>query len=152
MRPREIAALLAATVAVTAGSYPGLWVDVVSETIPPGGTVQVKYTLTESSPISVPGPKAYFDPQLFDGVEGINLFNATGDVYGVAVLQGATVLVNYLSPNGTFGTDIQYPYPWMTIAMHVRPNAAGGAHQNLSLGPYDPQYNVHVDNGTFVVG
>jgi hypothetical protein len=36
--------------------------------------------------------------------------------------------------------------------MHVRQNAAGGAHQNLSLGPYDPQYNVHVDNGTFLVG
>jgi len=152
MRPKAITALLAATAVLGANSYPGLWVDVSSETIPPGGTVQVKYTLTESAPISVPGPKAVFDPDLFDGLEGVNLFNGTGDVYGVALVQGSTVLVNYISPNGSFGTDIQDPYPWMTIAMHVRQDAPVGANYTLSLGPYDPEYQVTVDPGTFVVG
>jgi hypothetical protein len=146
----SVVALLGAAFVVEASTYPGLWVDVLSETTPPGGTAQIKYTLTSPGPIILPIPRVTIDAGLIDAIEGVSLYNSSGDVFGAAVIQGASVQVSAMSPSGTFGTDIQDPRPWMTIAMHVRPDASAGQTSILNYSSDNP--SVYVDAGTLSIG
>src|SRR5215472_9848355 len=65
------------------------------ESAPPGGIVQMKLLVTEPSPVSSGGPRfAAFSGAL---VKGIELFNPTGDVSGVAMTGSSMVSVAYIS-------------------------------------------------------
>ncbi len=129
---------------------------VLSEVQPAGGTVQLKLALTEPRPISTGTTYASFSARAVDRIFGIALFSAAGDVFGTAVVQGSQIQVSYISPGGTFGTGLDYPV--MTVAAHVRDDAAKGdivaVGDNLALtGWFGAQpYNFLVKPGTLTIG
>ncbi len=102
-----------------------------NEMAPPGGLVQMKFMVTEPTPISSGKPILSFDAGIFDEVLGIELFNPTGDVNGVAILNGSQISIRYITSSGPQGTD----YPIMTVALHIRPDAAVGSRTQFSLDP-----------------
>jgi hypothetical protein len=131
-----IACLFAARLAVAdggpgpSGSNNQVSLHIPNEMAPPGGVVQIKLMVTAPTPISSGGPRFDVD-SAFDAVWGIELFNPSGDVNGAAVLNGSQVSVFYTTSSGAQGTD----YPIMTVALHVRPDAAPGSQTQFSLDP-----------------
>lgn len=131
-------------------------IRILSEIQPAGGTVQIKFSLTEPRPISTGSTSTFLDEGTFDSVFGVELFSAAGDVYGTAVVRGTALQVNYVSPNATFGTSLDYPI--LTIAAHVRDSAAKGnitqLGTNITLaGSYGLQnYAFVVKPGTLTIG
>lgn len=105
--------------------------SIPDETSPPGGIVQLKFMVTEPTPISTGKPISSYDDSTFDGVWGIELFNPTADVNGVAMIRANWVRMQYVTSSGTQGTD----YPIMTMALHVRPDAVPGTQTQFSLDP-----------------
>jgi hypothetical protein len=71
------------------------------------------------------------DAGVFDDVWGIELFCLTGDLNGVATIDGSKVNIRYTTTVGTQGTD----YPVMTFALHVRPDALPGTKTQFQLDP-----------------
>src|SRR5215472_6304313 len=112
------------------GSPNQISLHIPNEMALPGGIVQMKLLVTTPTPISSGGPRFDFD-STFDAVWGIELFNPTGDVNGAAVINGSQVSVFYATSSGAQGSD----YPIMTVALHVRPDAAPGAQTQFSLDP-----------------
>lgn len=112
------------------GSTNQISLHIPDEMAPPGGVVQMKLMVTAPTPISSGGPRFALDCT-FDAVWGIELFNSAGDVNGAAVINGSQVNVFYTTSSGAQGTD----YPIMTVALHVRPDAAPGAKAQFSLDP-----------------
>jgi hypothetical protein len=104
---------------------------VPNESAPPGGVAQMKFMVTEPTPISTGRPVTYYDSVTFDGVWGIELFNPSGDVNGVAMVNQNQIQLRYETSNALQGTD----YPVMTMALHVRPNAVPGTQTLFSLDP-----------------
>jgi hypothetical protein len=101
-----------------------------NEMAPPGGLVQMKFMVTEPTPISTGGPALMLD-SMFDAVWGIELFCLTGDVNGVAMINGSRVNIQYTTTAGAQGTD----YPIMTMALHIRPDAVPGSQTQFQLDP-----------------
>jgi hypothetical protein len=91
----------------------------------------MKFMVTVPTPITSGGPIFSFDAGLFDGVWGIELFCLTGDLNGVATINGSKVNIRYTTTVGAQGTD----YPIMTVALHVRPDALPGAQTQFQLDP-----------------
>jgi hypothetical protein len=89
----------------------------------------MKFMVTQPTPISTGGPVAFYDAAMFDGVWGIEVFCATGDVNGVAMVNGSRVSILYTTTAGPQGTD----YPIMTMALHVRPDAIPGGTTQFQL-------------------
>lgn len=104
-------------------------VRVSSETAPPGGMAQVKVLLTSPQPIT--GGGMSFAGAL-SVADGISLFSPTGDVFGVGVQRGGNIDVRFVSPGGTFGTNVDYPI--MTVTFGVPATAAPGESTAVSLG------------------
>lgn len=104
-----------------------------SEVSPPGGLVQMKVLLTSPQPILSGTTKADMDGPFFDDIEGIALFSPTGDVAGAAVVNGFSVSTQFTSPNGTFGSSLDYPV--MTVAIRVSANAIPGQTVPITLNP-----------------
>ena len=104
---------------------------VPNESAPPGGVVQMKFMVTEPVPISTGRPISSFDSSVFDDVLGIELFNPSGDVNGVALINQNRVSISYIASTGAQGTD----YPIMTLALHISPNAVPGTQTLFSLDP-----------------
>jgi hypothetical protein len=129
------ATLLAAGGPGPSGSGSGSTLQVAlhipNETAPPGGLAQMKFMVTQPTPISTGGPVAPYDAAMFDGVWGIQVFCATGDLNGVAMINGARVNLLYTTTAGAQGTD----YPIMTMALHVRPDAVPGSKTQFQLDP-----------------
>lgn len=109
-------------------SAPQVSLHIPDEMAPPNGVVQMKFMVTEPTPISSGGPVLSFS-STFDSVFGIELFNLQGDVNGVAMVNGSKVNILYTTTSGTQGTD----YPIMSIALHVRPDAAPGSQTQFQL-------------------
>jgi hypothetical protein len=127
--------MVAARFAVAGGPGPSgssnqVSLHIPNEMAPPGGVVQMKLMVTAPTPISSGGPDFSLD-STFDAVWGIELLNPTGDVNGAAVINGSKVNVFYITSTGAQGTD----YPIMTVALHVRPDAAPGSQTQFSLDP-----------------
>lgn len=99
------------------------------ESVPPGGVVQMKVMVTEPTPITSGGPR--FASVAGALVRGIHLFNPTGDVNGIAIVNGSQVNVAYVTSNGTQGSD----YPIMTVAFQMPANATVGTQTQFSLDP-----------------
>jgi hypothetical protein len=102
-----------------------------NEIAPPGGVAQMKFLNTEPTPISSGRPHGLYDDTMFDDIFGIQLFNATGDLNGVAMRNGGAFSIEFISNGAMQGTD----YPVMTIALHVRPTAVPGTHSQFDLDP-----------------
>ena len=129
-------------------------VRVSTETVPAGGMAQVKVLLTSPQPITGGGMK-------FDGAmslaDGISLFSQTGDVFGTAVQNESNIDVRFISPNGTFGTNEDYPM--MTVTFGMPANAFKGQTSSISLGSASYWQNalglpvpVEMKPGTITVG
>jgi len=127
---------------------------VSSETTPVGGVAQVKVLLTSPQPITGGGAK-------FDGAlgiaDGISLFSPTGDVFGAAVQNGSSVDVRFVSPNGTYGANADYPI--MTVTFGVGSNCFPGQIVPVSLGSASWWQNalgsnipVELKAGTITIG
>ena len=112
------------------GSTKLVSLHIPDEMAPPGGVVQMKFMVTEPTPISTGGPHLALDAT-FDAVLGIELFNPTGDVNGAAVINGSNVNIFYVTSSGPQGND----YPIMSIALHIRSDAAPGYKTQFSLDP-----------------
>jgi hypothetical protein len=90
----------------------------------------MKFMVTEPTPISTGGPVVSLDA-MFDAVWGIELFCPTGDVNGVAMVNGSRVNILYTTTAGAQGTD----YPIMSLALHIRPDALPGTQSLFQLDP-----------------
>src|SRR5690348_16558778 len=92
----------------TAG-FVGVSLDLASQTVPPGGLLQMQVFITEPKPILKGGQKATFTsraaivPALGVVRDGA-LFSPAGDVDGVAVLGKGSIQVSFNSPLTSFGT------------------------------------------------
>lgn len=107
-------------------------IKVFNETIPPGGTVQFKVSLTEPRPIMT-GTKSFaMDDWAYDGFYGVSVSSPLGDAFGVASYARGQFSIRYLSPLGSFGTALEYPM--ITMAAHVRSDAPLGAQSLVSIG------------------
>jgi hypothetical protein len=104
--------------------------EIPNESAPPGGVVQMKLMLTEPTPITSGGPHFRLNAT-FDRVLGIEVFNPTGDVNGMAMMNGPEVQINYTTSTAALGAD----YPLMSIALHIRPDAVVGSETQFSLDP-----------------
>src|SRR5205823_7060655 len=90
-------------------------IRVSSETAPVGGMAQMKLLITSPTPI-ISGNAAFDMAGVsLDSIDGINLFSATGDVAGAAVVNGNQFNLRFNSPNRTFGSSTDYPL--MTAAV-----------------------------------
>ena len=100
------------------------------ETAPPGSIVQMKVVTTEVTPISGGRGRFAFDQNVFDAVEGIGLFATNGEVAGAAVIDGAQVRLAYVTTEAFTGD-----YPFMTVALRIRPDAMPGTRTTFGLDP-----------------
>jgi hypothetical protein len=97
------------------------------ETAPPGGTVQVKFSMTSPQPI-LSGATALRGYEL----EGVALTSPLGDSAGVALQQGSTIQIFPLSPSGDLGTT---EYPFLTLTMTLPSDVTPGTSIPVDLEP-----------------
>ncbi len=116
-----------------------LALKIPNETAPPGGVAQMKFLVTEPTPISSGRPHTFFDPDMFDSVWGIQLFNTAGDMNGVAIVSIPDIWVAFESTGSLQGTD----YPVMTVALHVKDGAAVNSQSQFSVDPLS-SWNIGV--------
>lgn len=127
-------------------------VRTLSETIPAGGTVQVKYLLTQPRPISTGGPRI----RAAFSVNGISAFSPLGDTAGVALLQDGMLSINIVSPQSDYGTNVDYPF--LTVAMTIPQSTPSGSTFPLGFvdasykGPAGPLTLTDSKPGTLTIG
>ena len=117
--------------AFAAGTFAGVSLSVSKETAPPGGMAQVKVFITEPKPISTGGGHIFFDA--YDSVLGIALSSEAQDASGVALVRGSALDIALYSPNGTFGTLLDYPI--LTIVGHVPASTPVGVKFPMTIDP-----------------
>lgn len=99
------------------------------EYAPPGGVVQMKFLVTEPTPVSSSGPR--IPVPTGTKVLGIQMFNPSGDVNGVAMVSPSMVSVASITSSGTQGSD----YPIMTVAFQLPETISIGNKLSFSLDP-----------------
>jgi hypothetical protein len=99
------------------------------ESAPPGGVVQMKFLVTEPTPITSGGPRIPIPTGTVS--TGIQLFNPTGDVSGVAMVGPSMITIASITSTGTQGSD----YPIMTIALTLPPTLSAGNAFSFGLDP-----------------
>jgi hypothetical protein len=78
-------------------------VAVSNEMVPPGGTVQLKFSLSKPASISAGGLSLDLDPTMFASVTTATAFSANGDAYGFVQITGLHVVVQFGSLTGGVG-------------------------------------------------
>src|SRR5215467_13907372 len=92
----------------TSPGFTGISLRVLDSTIPPGGLFQFQLKLTEPKPIGHGSTR----PNVPAGrLRGISLNDPIGQTAGVAIVNGSGILVNFSSPQATFGADPQLESP-----------------------------------------
>jgi hypothetical protein len=140
------------------GTFTGVGLKIPNETVPPGGTLQVKVLVTEPKPILKGRQSLSYASSTLGSASGINLYSPAGDASGVAVLSGGGAQIFLNSPLASLGMDADYPV--LTMAIPVRPTAVAGQQVNLTLDPtfsswIDPAsqaYPVELKSGVLTVG
>lgn len=128
-------------------------VRVLNERIPAGGTVQAKYGLTTSRPITGGGPKLGIYNFSLDGV-AVN--SPLGTTAGVAFPLNGQLTVEIVSPDSDFGTNLDYPF--ITVTMSVPKTAVTGTSYPLTFQdttvttPAGPVTLANSKPGTLTVG
>lgn len=118
-----------------AGAQTSIETRIDSETLPSGGLMQIKLGLTTGFPIVV-GGGSFEMPPSFEGFEGASLFSPGGDAYGVAWLQNTRFRASIVSPLGSLGTQLDYPF--LVVASKIKPGLPLGA-----------QYTIRLDSTSF---
>lgn len=104
-------------------------IRIPNEVQPAGGTVQAKFILTESRPITTTGASFFLGGM---AVDGIALFSANGDAAGVGFVRNNTLWISALSPSGSLGTTLDYPL--LTVTLQIPATLPPGATIPLQLG------------------
>ena len=124
-----------------------------SERVPAGGTVQVKFLLTQPRPITSGG--SAFSTGSF-GIDGISMTSPMGDAAGVGVVHDGMLYVSVISPNSDFGMNLDYPF--LTITMDIPATIPAGSIFPLGMpdavfeGPTGPLTLTDSKPGTLTVG
>jgi hypothetical protein len=125
----------------------------LNESIPAGGTVQAKFSLTTPRPISGGGPK--FQDYGFE-INGIGIVSPLGTTVGVALSNNGVLSVEIISPDSDYGTNTDYPF--LTIAMTVPDGSKPGQTFPLQMAdtvvntPSGPVTLSNTKVGTLTVG
>ena len=125
-------------------------IRIPSEIVPPGGTLQVKYSFTNPEPILTGGM----------GVgsfltNGVSLSSASGDAAGVGLYSNGQLIITAVSPLGDLGSSVDYPF--LTVTMKVPESLAAGTKLPLTidwaqLAAAGGPMSVTVKPGTLTVG
>ena len=121
--------------------------------VPSGTTFQAQFLLTQPRPIGSAGSRLFIDS--FQ-VNGVAIFSPLGDAAGAAVWQNGFLTVNVVSPNGDYGSNLDYPY--MTVTMTVPPTVPSGSAFPLDfvsanyVGPTGPYTITDPKPGVLTVG
>lgn len=94
---------------------------VSSAVVPSGGTVQVRFTLTEPRPISSTGGRVSLSSFR---ANGISLWSANGEACGAGVVIDGTLYFSAIDPSGILGTGADYPY--LTLSLTAPQGLAPG--------------------------
>src|SRR5690348_4050715 len=78
----------------------------LSERVPAGGSVQVKFLPTQPRPITSGGWGIATDSF---SVAGVSINSPLGDTVGTAVAHNGMLYLSVISPNSDFGTNVDYP-------------------------------------------
>lgn len=108
-------------------------IRVADQTVPPGGGGQLQLLMTSPRPVMTGKFMMNFAMGSYDSIDGIALFSPTGDVSGAAVVNGNVISARFTSPQGTFGTNPDYPI--LTIAYKVPATAVPGSTMPLHIEP-----------------
>jgi hypothetical protein len=108
-------------------------IRVSNETAPAGGMAQIKVSLTSPKPIITGVMSTDLSGSLIDSIDGIAMFNATGDVVGTAVVKSGRISARFTSPKGTIGSTTDYPL--LTIAVTLSKFAVPGQKLTIALDP-----------------
>lgn len=108
-------------------------IRVSNETAPAGGMAQIKVSLTSPKPIITGVMSTDLSGGFIDSIDGIEMFNATGDVVGAAVVRGSRINARFTSPKGTFGSTTDYPL--LTIAVTLSKSLLPGQKFPVALDP-----------------
>jgi uncharacterized protein (TIGR03437 family) len=148
---------LLATVLLGAANTP-VSVAVSNETVPPGGTVQLKFSLSRPALIAQGELAVDLDPALFGSVITAAAFSANGDAFGFAQITGLHVVVRFGAETGGVG---QLPgIPIVVVTATVLATAVTGQTARVTATPTgltwtDAQvntYSVSVIPGTVTIG
>ncbi len=123
-------------------------IRVTNEIAPAGGMAQIKVLLTAPKPITTGNMWMDFSSGFYDSVDGISLFSNTGDVVGAAVNDSGHLSVRFTSPNGTFGTNTDYPL--LTAAFRLSKSVVPGQVFPVNLDPANSIWATLL-GGTFPV-
>jgi hypothetical protein len=128
-------------------------VHIPSESVPPGGTLQVKFLLTEPRPVTSTGSSFYVGDFAIDGV---SVWSSTGVAAGVAVVRNQYLYLQAVDPTGVLGMGTDYPF--LTFTSNVPASALPGSHSTLAwnsgaslIGPNGP-FLLSSKPGTLTVG
>src|ERR1041385_6291692 len=97
-------------------------VRTLSTRVPAGTTFQEVFLLTQPLPIGSGG--AFMSMDGFS-VNGVAITSPLGDAAGAAVWQNGLLSANVISPNGDYGSNLDYPF--MTVTMTTAPTVTVGS-------------------------
>ncbi|HEY3377552.1 MAG TPA: hypothetical protein VGL77_08660, partial [Armatimonadota bacterium] len=97
---------------------------IANETVPAGGTVQIKIFLAAPTPILTGRIVMKLDPAVFGPIASVNVLSATGDAFGYAKVEGQQVDAHFTSLSGGVGRLRNQPV--MMISVPVLPGAVRG--------------------------
>lgn len=117
--------------AAARGDGVALRVRILDETAPAGSIVQMKLRTYEVTPISNSTIRFPFDATVFDGVDAIGSFATYGEVAGAAVIDGNNVALSYVTTE-PWTLDA---YPFLTVSLRIREDAAVGSRSQFTLDP-----------------
>jgi len=146
-----------ATLALYA-TAPSASVIISDEMVPPGGTVQLKYSLSKPGLIAAGELAVDLDPAVFGSVTAAYAFSANGDAYGLAKITGLHVDVHFGSQSAGVG---QLPgVPIVVVTATVLATAVAGKTASVTADPSgsawnDSQgntYSVSVSAGAVTIG
>ena len=105
------AILVGSTFCVSAEEIPQLplAIEISSPSVPPGAMAQVRLALSTPLQISSGSLSMDFDPAIFGPLTAVDVFSATGDQVGKALITGNHVDVQFRSDSGESGGYREYP-------------------------------------------
>lgn len=128
-------------------------VRTLSERVPAGGTVQIKYLLTQPRPITSGG---YGFASYGFAVDGISINSPLGDSAGAGVATNGMLNLSVISPNSDFGSNLDYPF--ITMTMDVPASTPAGSAFPLGIAnasfvtPAGPLTLADPKPGTLIIG
>ncbi len=164
----QVAVILCLAGGAAGSSSAAVQVIVSNETVPPGGTVQLKFSLSQPILIASGELAMDLDPTVFGSATSASVFGANGDAAGVAQIQGLHVDVRFSSQNGGIGRLSGVPI--VVVTARILPTAVAGKITSVTADPsgspwlglsmpnpnggiiLPPPYSVSVSPGTVTIG